>query len=256
MKRVVWQTRTQSSPTFLPSKAGVALFVCFYLFIAFPWNIETTLIAPFFFSSIISPFIFSTYTQPNPLFQFLPPQFPIIHSYPQTSQISWLSPTNWLCFFSFPLFSSLQLLVPYLTLFIINIHLYQFFQIPELITMFSFSFLSLKTGELVCEELSVDVCAFSIASSGKRCLLETSETKEGKFEYQCRTSEVVVEWMADYIETDKCINACGLDRNSVGIASDALLEPQFTAKLCSPACYQKCPNIVDLYFNMAAGEGQ
>ncbi|CAK9323314.1 unnamed protein product [Citrullus colocynthis] len=110
-------------------------------------------------------------------------------------------------------------------------------------------------GELVCEELSVDVCAFSIASSGKRCLLETSETKEGKFEYQCRTSEVVVEWMADYIETDKCINACGLDRNSVGIASDALLEPQFTAKLCSPACYQKCPNIVDLYFNMAAGEG-
>ncbi|KAA0044137.1 hypothetical protein IC582_009573 [Cucumis melo] len=116
-------------------------------------------------------------------------------------------------------------------------------------------FVSAAFGEIVCEELSVDVCAFSIASSGKRCLLETSETKEGKFEYQCRTSEVMVEWMADYIETDQCINACGLDRNSVGIASDALLEPQFTAKLCSPSCYQKCPNIVDLYFNMAAGEG-
>ncbi|XP_022145655.1 uncharacterized protein LOC111015053 [Momordica charantia] len=116
-------------------------------------------------------------------------------------------------------------------------------------------FLSAAVGELVCEELSVDVCAFSIASSGKRCLLETSENKDGKFEYQCRTSEVMVEWMAEYIESDHCINACGLDRNSVGIASDALLEPHFTAKLCSPPCYQKCPNIVDLYFNMAAGEG-
>ena len=124
-----------------------------------------------------------------------------------------------------------------------------------LVLFISSLFVSATFGELVCEELSVDVCAFSIASSGKRCLLETLETKEGKFEYQCRTSEVVVEWMANYIETDQCINACGLDRNSVGIASDALLEPQFTAKLCSPACYQKCPNIVDLYFNMAAGEG-
>ncbi|XP_022971338.1 uncharacterized protein LOC111470091 [Cucurbita maxima] len=116
-------------------------------------------------------------------------------------------------------------------------------------------FVSAALGDLVCEELSVDVCAFSIASSGKRCLLETAETKDGKIEYQCRTSEVIVEWMAEFIETDKCIKACGVDRNSVGIASDALLEPLFTAKLCSPACYQKCPNIVDLYFNMAAGEG-
>ena len=61
--------------------------------------------------------------------------------------------------------------------------------------------------------------------------------------------------MADYIETDACVKACGVDRNSVGISSDALLEPQFTGKLCSPACYQNCPNIVDLYFNLAAGEG-
>ncbi|EEF34518.1 conserved hypothetical protein [Ricinus communis] len=61
--------------------------------------------------------------------------------------------------------------------------------------------------------------------------------------------------MADYIESDECVKACGVDRNSVGISSDALLEPQFTAKLCSPACYQKCSNIVDLYFNLAAGEG-
>lgn len=108
----------------------------------------------------------------------------------------------------------------------------------------------------MCEDLPKDVCAFSIASSGKRCLLETSEGKEGNVEYQCRTSEVVVERMSEYIETDKCVKACGVDRKSVGISSDCLLEPQFMAKLCSPACYQNCANIVDLYFNLAAGEGK
>ncbi|KDP24516.1 hypothetical protein JCGZ_25080 [Jatropha curcas] len=109
--------------------------------------------------------------------------------------------------------------------------------------------------EIDCEELPKDVCAFSIAASGKRCLLETYARGDGKVEYQCRTSEVIVETMADYIETDQCVKACGVDRNSVGISSDALLEPHFTAKLCSPPCYQKCPNIIDLYFNLAAGEG-
>ncbi|KAF2288598.1 hypothetical protein GH714_009031 [Hevea brasiliensis] len=124
-----------------------------------------------------------------------------------------------------------------------------------LLLFLSSLFLHAAVGEIVCEDLPKDVCAFSIASSGKRCLLETYATRDGKVEYQCRTSEVVVERMADYIETDECIKACGVDRNSVGISSDALLEPQFTSKLCSPACYQKCPNIVDLYFNLAAGEG-
>ncbi|KAB1224281.1 hypothetical protein CJ030_MR2G000913 [Morella rubra] len=61
--------------------------------------------------------------------------------------------------------------------------------------------------------------------------------------------------MTEYIETDQCIRECGVDRETVGISSDALFEPQFTAKLCSPPCYQECPNIVDLYFNLAAGEG-
>uniref|UniRef100_A0A2P2P0X5 PAR1 protein n=1 Tax=Rhizophora mucronata TaxID=61149 RepID=A0A2P2P0X5_RHIMU len=116
-------------------------------------------------------------------------------------------------------------------------------------------FLHAALAEIECEELPNDVCAFSIASSGKRCLLETYAKGDGNVEYQCRTSEVVVERMANYIETDECVKACGVDRNSVGISSDALLDPQFTAKLCSPACYQRCPNIVDLYFNLAAGEG-
>ncbi|KAK4796596.1 hypothetical protein SAY86_028922 [Trapa natans] len=110
--------------------------------------------------------------------------------------------------------------------------------------------------ELVCENLPMDLCAFAVSSSGKRCLVETYQYGEGSaVDYQCRTSEVVVERLADHIETDECVMACGVDRNSVGISSDALLEPQFTAKLCSKKCYNGCPNIVDLYFNLAAGEG-
>ncbi|XP_027065874.1 uncharacterized protein [Coffea arabica] len=116
-------------------------------------------------------------------------------------------------------------------------------------------FLRGAQGEIVCEELPTNVCSFSIASSGKRCLLENLKGKDGKVEYQCRTSEVVVERMAEHIETDECVSACGVDRNAVGISSDAFFEPLFTAKLCSPACYQNCPNIIDLYFNLAAGEG-
>ncbi|KAI3677502.1 hypothetical protein L6452_36766 [Arctium lappa] len=110
-------------------------------------------------------------------------------------------------------------------------------------------------GEIVCDDLPTEVCSFSIASSGKRCLLENFENDNGKTGYQCRTSEVVVERMAEYIETDECVRACGVDRNSVGISSDSLLEAQSVSKICSPACYQNCPNIVDLYFNLAAGEG-
>ncbi|CAN0926420.1 hypothetical protein LINGRAHAP2_LOCUS35331 [Linum grandiflorum] len=111
--------------------------------------------------------------------------------------------------------------------------------------------------EIVCEELSKEVCSFSISSSGKRCLLETftAPGDSDMVEMQCRTSEIMVERMAGHIETDECVNACGVDRSSVGISSDSLMETQFTAMLCSPACYSKCPNIVDLYFNLAAGEG-
>ncbi|PKI43410.1 uncharacterized protein LOC116193232 [Punica granatum] len=116
-------------------------------------------------------------------------------------------------------------------------------------------FLHAALAEIICENLPKDLCAFSVASSGKRCLLETYQSGGGAVEYQCRTSEVVVERMAGYIESDECVKACGVDRNSVGISSDTLLEPQFTARLCSRECYRSCPNIVDLYFNLAAGEG-
>lgn len=110
-------------------------------------------------------------------------------------------------------------------------------------------------GGIICEDLPTELCSFSIASSGKRCSLETYLPKDGTVEYQCKTLEVIVETMPETIETDECMSACGVERNSVGISSDSLHEPEFTSKLCAPPCYLGCPNIVDLYFNLALGEG-
>ncbi|KAL2453103.1 PAR1 protein [Abeliophyllum distichum] len=109
--------------------------------------------------------------------------------------------------------------------------------------------------EVICDNLPTNFCSFAIASSGKRCVLENYKNDAGKLDFTCKTSEVVVERLAGYIETDQCVKACGVDRSFVGISSDAFLVPQFTQRLCSPSCYQNCANIVDLYFNLAAGEG-
>nr|XP_011468450.1 PREDICTED: uncharacterized protein LOC105352622 [Fragaria vesca subsp. vesca] len=80
--------------------------------------------------------------------------------------------------------------------------------------------------------------------------------KDGSMDKHCRTSQVVVEKLAGYIETDKCVKACGVDRDAVGISSDAFLEPHFLKNMCTANCYEKCPNLVELYFNLAAGEEQ
>ncbi|XP_062152754.1 uncharacterized protein LOC133861069 [Alnus glutinosa] len=110
-------------------------------------------------------------------------------------------------------------------------------------------------GGIACEHLDQDTCAFAVSSSGKRCVLEKHVKRSGEEAYTCRTSEIVADKLKDLVETDQCIKACGLDRKTLGISSDSLLESLFTQKLCSPQCYQGCPNIVDLYFNLAAGEG-
>ncbi|KAK9065831.1 hypothetical protein SSX86_015232 [Deinandra increscens subsp. villosa] len=110
-------------------------------------------------------------------------------------------------------------------------------------------------GEIICEELPTGLCAFAISSSGQRCLVENYVGKDGNMEYECKTSEIVVRHLYDWIESDECTNACGVDRKMIGIASDSLLESRFIAKLCSRSCYDNCPNIVDLYHNLAIGEG-
>ncbi|GER57231.1 NtEIG-E80 protein [Striga asiatica] len=93
--------------------------------------------------------------------------------------------------------------------------------------------------DVICENLPENLCAFGISTSGKRCVLENYKNEvSGSLDYTCQTSEIVAEKFSGHIESDGCVAACGLDRRLVGISSDALLSPEFTATLCSPACYQ------------------
>ncbi|PKU84335.1 uncharacterized protein LOC110097473 [Dendrobium catenatum] len=126
-----------------------------------------------------------------------------------------------------------------------------------LILSLSLSLLPSSLAVVICEELPLDLCAFSISTAGHRCILESYRAKDGgeQTKNQCKTSDVVVERVSDWIETDECVRACGVDRTAKGISSDALLDSQFTGKLCSSTCHESCPNIVDLYFNLAAAEG-
>ncbi|KAG5230672.1 hypothetical protein OIU76_022697 [Salix suchowensis] len=110
-------------------------------------------------------------------------------------------------------------------------------------------------GEITCEHLDQDTCAYAISSSGQRCVLEKRLKRTGEEAYTCRTSEIEADRLRNWIESDQCIKACGLDRKSLGISSDSLLESRFAQQLCSPQCYDSCPNVVDLYFNLAAAEG-
>ncbi|CAK7336968.1 unnamed protein product [Dovyalis caffra] len=79
-------------------------------------------------------------------------------------------------------------------------------------------------GEITCEHLDQDTCAYAISSSGKRCLLEKRVKRTGEEAYTCRTSEIEADTLRNWIETDQCIKACGLDRKSLGISSDSLLD--------------------------------
>ncbi|XP_015086198.1 uncharacterized protein LOC107029319 [Solanum pennellii] len=118
-------------------------------------------------------------------------------------------------------------------------------------------FLQGALGELLCEELPVEMCALSIASDGKRCVLESRPSEEGNIEVECQTSEAFAsnKMLQEYIETDECVGACGVDRQSLGLSSDALVDSKFVAKLCSHHCYNNCPNIIDLYSSVASAEG-
>ncbi|XP_021835885.2 uncharacterized protein [Spinacia oleracea] len=110
-------------------------------------------------------------------------------------------------------------------------------------------------GEVTCEQLNKEACAFAVSSIGKRCVLEKYVRRSGLEAYKCTASSIEADKLKDLVETNHCIEACGLYRETFGISSDSLLESRFTQKLCSPECYQRCPNVVDLYFNLAAGEG-
>ncbi|KAH6806896.1 hypothetical protein C2S51_028004 [Perilla frutescens var. frutescens] len=118
-------------------------------------------------------------------------------------------------------------------------------------------FIQAALAEVICENLPENLCAFAVASSGKRCVLEKTfknENASSIIEYTCSTSEVVVEKLAGHLESDQCVAACGVDRRFVGYSSDKLMKMKFLSGICSPPCNENCPNIVDLYFNLAARE--
>lgn len=60
---------------------------------------------------------------------------------------------------------------------------------------------------------------------------------------------------AEWIESDECIQGCGLERETYGLSTDSLVDSGFRDKLCSSDCQNNCPNIVDIYYKLAAGEG-
>ncbi|KAB8481991.1 hypothetical protein FH972_025350 [Carpinus fangiana] len=63
-------------------------------------------------------------------------------------------------------------------------------------------------GGIACENLDQDTCAFAVASTGKRCVLEKHVKRSGEEAYTCRTSEIVADKLKDLVETDQCIKAC------------------------------------------------
>lgn len=117
------------------------------------------------------------------------------------------------------------------------------------------SLASCISGTLLCEDLPVDLCAFAVSSTGSRCVLEKRIMTDGNVEHECQTSEVAADEFSEWVETDECVRSCGLDRMSVGISSDALVERGFEKALCSADCQGGCANVVDLFTKLAAGEG-
>jgi hypothetical protein len=70
-----------------------------------------------------------------------------------------------------------------------------------------------------------------------------------------QSSTILAANLDEWIESDECVRSCGLERLSFGLSTDLLLDSRSTAMLCSPECLNNCPNIIDLYINLAAGEG-
>ncbi|KAH7854761.1 hypothetical protein Vadar_017508 [Vaccinium darrowii] len=76
----------------------------------------------------------------------------------------------------------------------------------------------LQGGAIECENLNKDSCVFAVSSSGKRCVLEKSVKRSGEESYTCRASEIEADKLKDWVETDQCIDACGLERTVLGIS--------------------------------------
>ena len=70
-----------------------------------------------------------------------------------------------------------------------------------------------------------------------------------------QSSIIMAEKQEEWIESDECVKSCGLERMSVGLSTDLLVDSLFTDMFCSSECINNCPNLIDLYISLAAGEG-
>lgn len=102
--------------------------------------------------------------------------------------------------------------------------------------------------------LPVEECAFAVSYSGHRCVLEKALNSDL---YMCETSNVKAgeDAPVEYIESNDCVKACGVDRMTVGFSTDELSSHAFITKICSRECRNNCVNLVDIYSNIIAGEG-
>jgi hypothetical protein len=108
--------------------------------------------------------------------------------------------------------------------------------------------------QLECKMLPVEECAFAVSYSGHRCVLEKTL---GSDQHVCEISNVKAgdEAPVEYIESNECVEACGVDRMTIGFSTDELTSNSFIRKLCSRACRNTCVNLIDIYSNIIAGEG-
>ncbi|MCO5581579.1 hypothetical protein L7F22_035467 [Adiantum nelumboides] len=109
--------------------------------------------------------------------------------------------------------------------------------------------------QVVCEELGIYECAFAVASTGARCILETKISLEVCIQFECTTSSVLASPFANWIETAECLLFCGLERLTIGISTDFIGDLGLQKMICSSMCQKNCPNIVDVFSNLAIGEG-
>ncbi|CAM6100472.1 unnamed protein product [Calypogeia fissa] len=75
------------------------------------------------------------------------------------------------------------------------------------------------------------------------CATQTSNVKAGD------------KGLVEYIESNECVEACRVDRMTIGFSTDELTSNSFIKKLCSRACRNTCVNLIDIYSNIIVGEG-
>ncbi|MCO5582175.1 hypothetical protein L7F22_036065 [Adiantum nelumboides] len=105
--------------------------------------------------------------------------------------------------------------------------------------------------DVLCEELPVEWCAYSISSLGARCVLvEGEKGGDDTMEYNCQTSSMETKVKGGWIEAEECMEACGLTRMTLG------LHPSNTPDLlCSSRCSRTCPHLHYLLNPLSADQG-